>query len=157
MILPGTRIVMAVCTALRMMLSRANIQWGLMLWFRSTLFTYRNEYFDGQKLLYIHAVYISDYWHIFIFHIYSINLLIHVWFTKPFILKTQVKMMYTPPLLSIRFLKNCSFFIVFSAAITKYWMKSTILSVSVLISVLVKSCTTNHTMNLPYISLLPLL
>lgn len=37
--LPGTRIVMAVCTALRMMLSRANIQWGLMLWFRSTLFT----------------------------------------------------------------------------------------------------------------------
>lgn len=45
MTLPGTRMVMAVCTALRMMLSRANIQWGLMLWFRSTLFTWGREEF----------------------------------------------------------------------------------------------------------------
>lgn len=43
LLLPGTRMVMAVCTALRMILSRANIQWGLMLWFRSTLFTWRRN------------------------------------------------------------------------------------------------------------------
>lgn len=40
--LPGTNMTMAVCTAFRMMLSRANIQWGLMLWFRRTLLTCRN-------------------------------------------------------------------------------------------------------------------
>lgn len=41
--LPGTRIVMAVCTALRMILSNANIQWGLMLWLRRTLFTWNQR------------------------------------------------------------------------------------------------------------------
>lgn len=37
---PGMRMVIAACTALRMMLSIANIQWGLMWWFLRTLFTW---------------------------------------------------------------------------------------------------------------------
>lgn len=38
---PGIRMVMAACTARRMMLSMANIQWGLMWWFRRTLLTWQ--------------------------------------------------------------------------------------------------------------------
>uniref|UniRef100_A0A8C4KBZ1 Pyruvate dehydrogenase E1 component subunit alpha n=1 Tax=Dromaius novaehollandiae TaxID=8790 RepID=A0A8C4KBZ1_DRONO len=39
--LPGIRIVTAAWTARRMMLSIANIQWGLIKWFLNTLFTYK--------------------------------------------------------------------------------------------------------------------
>lgn len=37
--LPGMRMVTAACTARRMMLSIANIQWGLIKWFLKILFT----------------------------------------------------------------------------------------------------------------------
>lgn len=37
--LPGMRMATAACTALRMMLSIANIQWGLIKWFLKILLT----------------------------------------------------------------------------------------------------------------------
>lgn len=60
---PGMRMVMAACTALRMMLSIANIQWGLMWWFLRTLFTWKNIT-QGQKpeLNQLHYVYSQIRW-----------------------------------------------------------------------------------------------
>lgn len=37
------RMVTAACTARRMMLSIANIQWGLIKWFLKILFTYKSQ------------------------------------------------------------------------------------------------------------------
>ncbi len=41
---PGIKMVTAACTARLMMLSMANIQWGLMWWFLNTLFTCNKQW-----------------------------------------------------------------------------------------------------------------
>lgn len=53
---PGMRMVTAACTARRMMLSMANIQWGLIKWFLKILFTYKSQKIQISGPLYFYEI-----------------------------------------------------------------------------------------------------